>query len=68
MKDLRQKFLYYFSNYKSLLFLVIINLFSLILLLFLSPVLGVLWLLLLTLFFLLKGKYKNIFLSWGIFF
>jgi len=68
MKDLRQKFLYYFSNYKSLLFLVIMNFFALTLLVFESPFLGVGWLLLLTLFLLIKRQYKNIFISWGIFF
>ena len=68
IKYLRQKFLYYFSNHTSLLFLVIMNFFALTLLVFESPFLGVGWLLLLTLFFLIKREYKNIFISWGIFF
>lgn len=54
-----------FSYYSPLVF---INLFSLTLLLFVSPVLGVYWLVLVTLFFIIKDNYKNIFIVWGVFF
>ncbi len=45
-----------------------INSVSLSLLLFLSPAYGAFWLLIVTLYLLFKGYYKNIFIIWGLFF